>query len=128
MTLRFTPTLAVCAIGAAITGGLLWLPPADEDDPAPTPAAPAAGGPAAAASIAIADFSFGDPRTVAAGAVVQVSNSDAASHTLTAKDGAFDSGIVDDGVIVSFTAPGSPGVYDFFCEIHPSMTGSLVVN
>ncbi|MET0144042.1 MAG: cupredoxin domain-containing protein [Ilumatobacteraceae bacterium] len=126
MALRFTPTLAICAIGAAITGGLLALPPADDDEPV-VPAAPA-GAPTPAASILIVDFSFGDPRTVAAGAVVQVSNSDAASHTLTAKDGAFDSGIVDDGVIVSFIAPGTPGVYDFFCEIHPSMTGSLVVN
>ena len=62
------------------------------------------------------------------GAVVQVNNADAAAHTLTAKDGAFDTGSVEEGTVVSFTAPAAPGTYEFFCEIHPSMTGSLVVN
>ena len=57
-----------------------------------------------------------------------MSNADAAAHTLTAKDGAFDTGSVDQGTTVSFTAPAAPGTYEFFCEIHPSMTGSLVVN
>ena len=75
----------------------------------------------------IADFSFGQPRTVAAGAVVQVSNADAEAHTLTAEDGTFDTGSVDGGTVVSFTAPTVPGTYSFYCDIHPSMTGSLVV-
>ena len=79
-------------------------------------------------AIQIADFSFGESRTVAAGAVVQVTNADAAAHTLTATSGAFDTGSVDEGTIVSFTAPAVPGTYEFFCEIHPSMTGSLVVD
>ena len=57
-----------------------------------------------------------------------MSNADAAAHTLTAKGGAFDTGTVDQGVVTSFTAPAAPGTYEFFCEIHPSMTGSLVVN
>ena len=57
-----------------------------------------------------------------------MSNADAAAHTLTAKDGAFDTGSVDQGAITSFTAPAVPGTYEFFCEIHPSMTGSLVVD
>ena len=120
MTLRFTPTVAICAIGAVVTAGLLALPPADDD---PAPAAPAG----ASASIAIADFSFGQPRTVAGGAVVQVSNADAEAHTLTAEDGTFDTGSVDGGTVVSFTAPAAPGTYTFYCDIHPSMTGSLVV-
>lgn len=131
VALRFTPTLAICAIGAAVTGALLALPPVDSAEPAvPAPAAPVGSvAPGAApAAITIADFSFGGSRTVAAGGVVQVSNADAAAHTLTASDGAFDTGSVDEGVVTSFTAPGTPGTYDFFCEIHPSMTGSLVVN
>ena len=130
MALRFTPTLAICAIGAAITGALLALPPADSGAPAPAPAAPAPGASTGASPVAIEihDFSFGEPRTVAAGAAVQVTNADAAAHTLTAQGGAFDTGSVDTGTVVSFTAPAAPGTYEFFCEIHPSMTGSLVVN
>jgi plastocyanin len=126
MALRLTPTVVICAIGAAVTGALLALPPADSAGPAvPTPADPAlaAGG----ASIAITDFSFGESRTVGPSAAVQVTNADAAAHTLTAKGGAFDTGRVDQGVTASFTAPAAPGRYEFFCEIHPSMTGSLVV-
>lgn len=127
MALRVTPTLVVCALGAAITGALLALPPADDaSTPLPPPTSVAGGGPAAVA-IEIADFSFGRPRTVVAGAVVQVSNADAEAHTLTAEDGAFDTGSVDGGTVVSFTAPTVPGTYSFSCDIHPSMTGSLVV-
>ena len=128
MALRFTPTLAICALGAAVTGALLALPPADAGAPAPLPAPVSAAPGAVPAAIEIQDFSFGESRTVAAGAVVQVSNADAAAHTLTAEDGAFDTGSVGTGTTVSFTAPATPGTYEFFCEIHPSMTGSLVVD
>ncbi len=130
MALRFTPTLAICAIGAAVTGALLALPPAESNDAAtPPPATVAGGAPVApAAAIDIADFSFGQPRTVGVGGAVEVTNADDTAHTLTADGGAFDTGAVDGGSTVSFTAPGTPGTYDFFCAIHPSMTGSLVVN
>jgi plastocyanin len=127
MALRTTPTLVICAIGAGITGALLALPPADKDaTPLPAPASVPGGAPAPVA-ITIADFSFGQPRTVAVGAVVQVSNADAEAHTLTAEDGTFDTGSVDEGTVVSFTAPTVAGTYSFYCDIHPSMTGSLVV-
>jgi plastocyanin len=128
MALRFTPTLAICAIGAVVTGALLALPPADDSA---APAAPLASVPAGAPApveIRISDFSFGQPRTVAAGAVVLVSNADAAAHTLTAEDGTFDTGSVDEGTTISFTAPAVPGRYEFFCDIHPTMTGELVVD
>ena len=126
MTLRFTPTLAICAIGAGVTAALLALPPAD-DDATPVPAPASTPGGAAPTAIQIADFSFGQPRTGAVGAVVQVSNADAEAHTLTAEDGTFDTGSVDEGTVVAFTAPTVPGTYSFYCDIHPSMTGSLVV-
>ena len=113
----------------SLTGGawhallsLLALPPADT---ASTPPAPVGGG--AGVRVDIAGFSFGEPRTAAPGAVVEVANADAAAHTLTASGGAFDSGVVEQGAVGSFVAPAEPGTYDFYCEIHPSMTGSLVV-
>jgi plastocyanin len=128
MALRFTPTLAICAIGAGVTAALLALPPAGDDTTStPVPAPASTPGGAAPIAIQIADYSFGQPRTVAVGAVVQVSNADAEAHTLTAEDGTFDTGSVDGGTVVSFTAPTVPGTYSFYCDIHPSMTGSLVV-
>ena len=129
MALRFTPTLAVCIVGAGVTGALLALPPAEKAAQAPLPApAATAGGAPAPVAIRIVDFSFGQPRTVKAGSVVQVSNADAEAHTLTAMNGAFDTGSVDGGSTVSFTAPNAPGTYEFYCDIHPSMTGQLVVD
>ena len=118
---RVTPTVVICGIGAAIAGGLLALPPADDGAPAPPPPRDAA------ATIQIADFAFSGARTAVGGSVVQVTNADAAAHTLTATSGAFDTGVVDQGATASFTAPVDPGTYEFTCEIHPSMTGSLVV-
>jgi plastocyanin len=127
MALRLTPTLAICVIGAGITGALLALPPAEKAAPLPVSATEPGGGPAPV-SIAISGFDFGQPRTVAAGAVVLVRNADAEAHTVTARNGAFDTGSVDGGTTVSFTAPTVPGTYEFSCDIHPSMTGQLVVD
>jgi plastocyanin len=129
VALRFTPTVAICIVGAGVTGALLALPPAEKAAQAPLPApAATAGGAPTPVAITIVDFSFGQPRTVKAGAVVQVSNADAEAHTLTAQNGAFDTGSVDGGSTVSFTAPNAPGTYEFYCDIHPSMTGQLVVD
>ena len=128
MALRITPSLVVCVIGAGVTGALLALPPAASDDAAPPPAPAAVAGAPPPVDIRIADYSFGQPRTVGAGAVVHVSNADAEAHTLTAEDGTFDTGSVDGGTVVSFTAPAVPGTYAFYCDIHPTMTGSLVVD
>jgi plastocyanin len=61
-----------------------------------------------------------------AGATVQISNEDGTTHTVTADDGSFDVK-VDGGGSGSFTAPAAPGSYSFHCEIHNSMTGTLVV-
>jgi plastocyanin len=129
MALRFTPTVAICIVGAGVTGALLALPPAEKAAQAPVPApAATSGGAPAPVAIRIVDFSFGQPRTVRVGSVVQVSNADAEAHTLTAENGAFDTGSVDGGTTVSFTAPNAPGTYEFYCDIHPSMTGTLVVD
>jgi plastocyanin len=129
MALRFTPTVVICAIGAAVAGGLLALPPADKATGTPLPAPTTQpGGAPAPVLITIQNFDFGQPRTVSAGADVQVSNADAEAHTMTARNGAFDTGSVDEGTSVTFKAPSVPGTYEFYCDIHPSMTGQLVVD
>lgn len=65
--------------------------------------------------------------TVTPGAEVTVENAGSATHTVTADDGAFDSGRVAGGASGSLTAPAEPGAYAFHCEIHPRMTGTLTV-
>jgi plastocyanin len=65
--------------------------------------------------------------TAAAGAEVTFDNQDGTAHTLTADDGAFDTGPVAAGESATVSAPADPGTYAFHCDIHPSMTGQLTV-
>ena len=126
MTLRFTPTLGICLAGAVATGGLLFLPADDEPrttDAYGQPLAPVDD----ESAITILDFAFGDPITVSAGAPVAVTNADGVGHTLTARNDEFDTGFLLSSDDSRFDAPTEPGTYAFFCEIHPSMTGELIV-
>lgn len=96
-------------------------------DQTSTTATTAAGGGATDGSTVVArDFSL-TSISVAPGAEVTFSNEGAATHTLTADDGAFDSGSVAGGSSATLSAPAEPGAYAFHCEIHPSMTGTLTV-
>lgn len=74
----------------------------------------------------IDDFALGDLRADV-GQPIVFGNSDAAPHTITSNDGLFDSGTFGTGgsFEISFAEPGS---YDFFCSLHPSMTGSVEVS
>ena len=76
--------------------------------------------------IAIADFQFVGDQDVLVGGRVVVTNTDDASHTLTAVDGSFDSGTLAPGDSYEFTVD-EPGTFEYRCEIHPSMTGSITV-
>lgn len=62
------------------------------------------------------------------GETITVENLDRSEHTLTSADGLFDTGTIDaeDGT-VTFVVPSEPGSYEFFCSIHPEMTGTLIV-
>lgn len=77
-------------------------------------------------SYVVEGFAFA-PLTVAPGQVVDVVDGDAEPHTLTAVDGSFDTGSFDAAEPGRFTAPTTPGTYDFTCTVHPSMTGTLTV-
>ncbi|MFF2243561.1 cupredoxin domain-containing protein [Arthrobacter sp. NPDC058130] len=97
--------------------------------PASTSAPPSGVSPTAgtAATITIKDFAYGDPLTVAPGAVVTVTNMDTAPHTVTADEGpAFDADVKGGGT-ATFTAPTKPGSYAYHCTYHPNMHGTLVV-
>lgn len=154
MALRATPTIAIC-LTAGIAAGIALARPADEapsstlDASAATAntiaATPANDSPYlngdetqptddttqetanSAAAIPIEGFTFFPPDVVAAGATVAVTNRDGAAHTLTARDGAFDTGTLGQDEAGIFTAPIAPGTYEFFCQIHPSMTATLLV-
>lgn len=65
--------------------------------------------------------------TINAGTAVTWTNKDALTHTATSLTALFNSGpLVTDGTY-SFTFP-TPGTYSYKCTIHPSMSGTVVVN
>jgi plastocyanin len=142
--MRITASLLVCCTAAGVAVGALALDPIRNSPSKPAAVAaptttvaanarngrrPAAGAatPAAAAAAAttIKGFKFESVKA-APGATVTVTNADSEDHTFTAKDGSFGVNVPGGGQN-SFAAPGAPGTYSFFCQIHPGMTGTLVV-
>jgi len=85
------------------------------------------GGQAGAGAVRIAGFAFApDSRSVKVGDSVTWTNQDGATHTVTADDGAFDSGNLAGGKAFSFTFD-EAGTYAYHCNIHKSMTGRVTV-
>jgi plastocyanin len=111
-----------------------------ESAAAPSESAPASESAAAAAGCAastdtgtvtatIKNFAF-DPATITAkvGDVVTWTNDDSAAHTATLKtDESCSTGTISAGSSggIQFTAAGT---YDYFCKIHPTMTGKVEVS
>jgi plastocyanin len=79
--------------------------------------------------VVIDNFAF-SPRTltVAAGTKVTWTNRDDVPHTATStrKPRLFDSGTLDTDDTYSHVFV-TPGTYDYFCAVHPHMTGRIVV-
>ncbi len=69
-----------------------------------------------------------DPEVVevSVGTTVSWMNNDNAIHTATAVEGEFDSDIFGAGESYEYTF-NTPGTYDYFCIVHPWMTGSVQV-
>ena len=90
------------------------------------PKAMAGGATAAPDHIAIDNFTFapGDI-TVPAGTKVTWVNHDDIPHTVVAA-GKFKSGALDTNDDFSHTFD-QPGTYEYFCSLHPKMTGKIVV-
>ncbi|MFZ1077630.1 MAG: plastocyanin/azurin family copper-binding protein [Nitrosotalea sp.] len=74
-----------------------------------------------------------DVITVAPGTTVTWQNNDKVSHTVTSGNPSdnqtgtiFDSSLIASGKDFSFTF-NNPGTYNYFCQVHPWMTGQVIV-
>jgi LPXTG-motif cell wall-anchored protein len=81
----------------------------------------------ATASVTISDFKF-TPATVTVneGDTVNFTNDGPTVHTATADDGSFDTGILEKGQSGSATFT-SAGTVTYYCQPHPNMKGTVVV-
>ena len=83
--------------------------------------------PAAPVEVKIDNFSFGPTTlTVAAGTTVTWTNRDDIPHTVVSDDKIFKSKVLDTDEKFSYTFS-KPGIYPYFCSLHPKMTGKVVV-
>jgi amicyanin len=77
--------------------------------------------------VKIDNFTFNPQQiTVKAGTTVVWTNGDDIPHTITSKAGIFKSKALDTDDKFSFTFA-TAGKYDYFCALHPHMTGTVVV-
>ncbi|HWD45520.1 MAG TPA: plastocyanin/azurin family copper-binding protein [Actinomycetota bacterium] len=122
--------VAVLMVGLAVAGPVIMIRDQLADRAAAPSAAegaqPAEGAQAAAGgTVKMAGLAFAPGTlTVARGSTVVFDNDDTAPHTVTARSGGVDSGVLDPGRQFSLTAAEG---FDYFCTIHPSMTAKIVV-
>jgi plastocyanin len=77
--------------------------------------------------VKIDNFAFLPQRlTVKAGTTVTWINADDSPHTVASNTKLFKSKALDTDDRFSFTFT-APGVYEYFCSVHPHMTGTVVV-
>jgi plastocyanin len=78
-------------------------------------------------TVKIDDFTFAPQRlTIKAGATVIWINQDDIPHTVASTSKAFRSKVLDTDDKYSFTFT-TAGVFEYFCSLHPHMTGTIVV-
>ena len=113
--LRVSAVAALLAVGAvSATVRSSYFARAAEDQPAAT-------------SITIDNFSFTPKEiTVSKGTTVTWINHDDVPHTVVSPDKKFKSRALDTDEKFSFTFS-DPGVYGYFCSVHPVMTGKVIV-
>jgi plastocyanin len=111
-------TLKQDLVRSAVLGGLLGLLAG-----AAVMAAPAG----VDTAVKIDNFTFIPQRlTVKTGTTVTWTNQDDIPHTVTSATKAFRSKPLDTDDKFSFTFT-TAGVYEYFCSLHPHMTGTIVV-
>jgi plastocyanin len=114
--------------------------PSTKPKPKPQPKAQALtlsvsgpGAPAAATATAgdpgdtISDYKFSPASlTVHVGDTVSWTNAGPSAHTATARNGSFNTGLLQKGQSGSFTFSHA-GTYSYYCTVHPFMHGTIVV-
>lgn len=95
---------------------------------ATTGASEASAGSLAKKTVIIERFAYDpSPLRVDAGTKIVFDDEDGSiTHTATAKNGSFDTGDIKVGTTKSIVIR-KPGVYKYYCKIHPFMHGKIIV-
>jgi hypothetical protein len=113
-----TGALVVCVAAAGVAAGALFLDAGGASAPSSANTNANGSNPAAATDDGGYGSGGGGGTPAAQGATLEISGFQFGAVTVD----------LDGGGTASFTAPGDPGSYDFQCQIHPEMSGTLTVN
>ena len=117
--IRRIPPAAVAALAAVTLGAAAPAPGVTSNTVTPVSVA--------ASTVTIGNFTFGPQAvTVPLGTTVTWVNGDDIPHTVVATDKSFKSKVLDTDERFSFTFA-KAGTYEYFCSIHPHMTGKVAV-
>jgi amicyanin len=113
MLTRIGSSVVAAVLGAAVaTASAIVLPGRADDAPH---------------AVTIDNFTFNPQRlTVKAGSTVTWTNKDDIPHAIASVSALFRSKALDTDDHYSFTFS-TPGTYQYFCSLHPHMTGTIVV-
>ena len=119
---RLVIGLAVVALMGAACGG-------DDDGGSTEETTENGGGGGGSVTLTAADFAF-DPTdlSAAAGDTIEFVNEDDTEHNFTAEDAGIDEDVDAGGSTTVDLTGVEAGSYDFFCEYHPDMKGTLEVS
>jgi plastocyanin len=113
MQTKIRSTLIATALGVAMAAATATSFPGHADE--------------APHAVTIENFTFNPQRlTVTAGSTVTWTNKDDIPHAIASSKALFRSGAFDTDGNYSFTFT-TPGTYQYFCYLHPHMTGTIVV-
>lgn len=122
MSLRLTAVLIATTFFAACGGNS--SSPSTTPSPAPSGSTTVTISSGASSQTTTA---FGaDPLMIPAGTTISWLNGDNTTHTATADASQWNSGDIPPGGRFNFTFA-SPGRFDYHCQIHPNMIGTIVV-
>jgi len=136
--IRLIPAIVLLALITAC-GGYSSTPSTPSPSPAPaapgptpTPTPPPSGSAAATITIEASARTLGtaafvpNPVNLAQGGAITWSNTDSTTHDMVSDTGLWDSGRIAPSGTFNFTFA-AKGTYPYHCSIHPSMTGTIVV-
>ena len=117
---RMIIALACVAVLGAACGG--------DDEGGSTDSGGGSEGGGGSVTLTAADFKF-NPTDVSASAgdTIEFVNEDDTEHNFTAEDAGIDEDVEAGGSTTIELTDVEPGSYDFFCEYHPDMKGTLEV-
>jgi plastocyanin len=120
-------TVIVLSGDGASSGGQESATPTPVETSLDETAASAASAGSTTAEVSVVDLDY-EPRSISVdtGTTIRWVNNGDLPHTVTAGNEVFDSGIMASGAMIEWTSS-EPGTFEYFCTLHPSMVGTVIV-